>query len=194
MPLADGEKTTKGGFLLGTTLEQYQLYIQHNQVWVLEDTALSEAVGFSIIIKDEWLRKGDIWQKRHQIDWKGFELDDFLNKKLCYYEQLAVYPEKRYRRYAVSLALVNLLEAFEQHDALFTTIVYRPIHNKAALPYILRAGGRMVGRIDEVYPAIGQIESEIYFVEKKRLGERAKFDFPNRYKRMMEGIRRIKIP
>ena len=53
----------------------------------------------------------------------------------------------------------------EKHSTLFTTTVKNPITNLAAVPYILKGGGRKVGNIDEIYPVIGQINSDIYKLE-----------------------------
>jgi hypothetical protein len=38
--------------------------------------------------------------------------------------------------------------------------------NLAAIPFIEKAGGRKIGRINEVYPEIGHILSDIYLIEK----------------------------
>lgn len=51
------------------------------------------------------------------------------------------------------------------YSALFTTTVNKPILNLAAIPFIKAVDGKKVGNIDEVYPVVGQINSDIYLVE-----------------------------
>ncbi len=156
------EKSTKGGFLLGTNEETYKKYIQNEIVLVAE---LNEKiVGFGIILKNESVKKSDIWQKRSSANWK-VDINKFKNISCCYFEQLAFLPG--HSRMVFSLCFEILQLAFKEHESLFTTTVYYPIINLAAVPFILRSGGEKIGKIDEEYPVIGKIVSDIYLINKQ---------------------------
>lgn len=157
---ADGSVST-GGFLLGTDAITYQKYIEEAYCLVAESEGC--VVGFGIVFPDSLLRESEIWEKRYEVDWL-IHLPDYESKLLCYFEQLAFL--KGHRK-AVLLLAYNLVKwLFDSgYSALFTTTVNKPILNLAAIPFIEVVGGKKVGNIDEVYPVVGQINSDIYLVE-----------------------------
>lgn len=160
--MADGT-TTKGGFLLGTDIDTYRQFIENEYCLVAEvDT---QVVGFGIILKDFTLRASEIWEKRTSADW-FINLADYEWQQLAYFEQLAFL--KGHKK-AVLILCYNLMKwVFEQgYETLFTTTVNKPILNLAAIPFIEAAGGIHAGNIDEFYPKIGQINSDIYLIERK---------------------------
>lgn len=159
---ADSSETSKGGFLLGTTVDQYTTYINDAHCIVAEDGG--EVIGFGIIIPDEMLRKTDIWTKRHNVDW-NIPLETYERVRLSYFEQLAFLPNRR--RLAVQLAYNLVKEVFNNNtQALFTTTVNKPIKNLAAIPFIKAANGIHAGNIDEYYPVVGAINSDIYIIDR----------------------------
>lgn len=153
--------TTKGGFLLGTDVDTYKKYILNDYVLVAEIN--EKIVGFGIILKDKTVRNTDIWQKRDTAKWL-INIEQYTEKSICYFEQLAFVPG--HSRLVMQLCYQIIEVAFKNHIALFTTTVHAPILNLAAVPYILRAGGFKIGNINEHYPNIGNIISDIYIIEK----------------------------
>lgn len=164
MPSALSE-TARGGFLLGTNVETYQFYIENGYVNILEEKG--EIVGFAIVLPDILLRNSELWQRKDEIIWDNFDAEQFEGKQICYFEQLAVLPKSKYRFWGVSLAYLTLSQAFESHQAMFTTIVKEPIFNQASIPFLENVGGKCVGEVNEVYPEVGKLISKIYFVERE---------------------------
>ncbi|HPI54862.1 MAG TPA: hypothetical protein PLU10_09225 [Chitinophagaceae bacterium] len=163
----DGTSTT-GGFLLGTDLSTYELYIEQTHVLVAEQEG--RVVGFGIFFNDAWLRKSDLWQRREQVDWQ-LDMHVLEASTLAYIEQLAFLPGHRKQALLLIYNLVHWAYHLS-HEALLTTTVKSPILNLAAVPYIMAAGGQQVGHIDEVYPVIGDICSDIYLLQKKDFYQR----------------------
>lgn len=154
-------RTTSGGFLLGTNEVTYLKYITNDYCLVAENQ--DGIVGFGVMLKDESVKKSDVWTRRHQATWQ-IDITKYETKQICYFEQLAFL--KGHSRTVMSLAYNLACWAFEEgHSHLFTTTVKYPITNLAAVPYILKASGKKVGNIDEVYPIIGQINSDIYKID-----------------------------
>lgn len=154
-------ETTKGGFLLGTNIEEYQLYIKNDFCLVAEND--SQIIGFGIVLKDKTLKNSSIWNKRHQTQWE-IDIQSYENNSICYFEQLAFL--NGYSRTVIRLCYQLMNLAFEDHETLFTSTVHSPILNLAAVPYILKASGNKVANIDEIYPEIGRIKSDIYKIER----------------------------
>lgn len=157
---ADGS-TSKGGFLLGTDIDTYRKYIEQAHCLVAEVN--EEVVGFGIIFRDEMLRNSDVWKRRHQANWQ-IDLTHYEHQKLCYFEQLAFL--NGHRRLVISLAYHLVKWVFDLgYQTLFTTTVREPILNLAAIPFIRAVSGILAGNIDETYPVIGHINSDIYLLE-----------------------------
>lgn len=166
---SDGS-STKGGFLLGTDLNTYRKYIRESLCYVAEVD--EKVVGFGIVIHNEQMRASDIWTRRHQAKWT-IDIDEYEQNNLCYFEQLAFLPG--YRSLVVLLAYQMAKESLDSGaEFMFTTTVQKPIINLAAVPFILSVEGKKVGQIDEVYPIVGQILSDIYLVDLKFFKEKAK--------------------
>jgi hypothetical protein len=154
--------TTKGGFLLGTDEATYQQYINKDYCLVAELDGL--VVGFGIMLRDESVRASDIWLRRKSACWE-IDIDTYENARIAYFEQLAFM--KGYSRTVMKLAYRLLTTGFDGgHEYMFATTVNKPIVNLAAVPYILKASGRKVGNINEYYPLIGEINSDIYMIER----------------------------
>ncbi len=159
LKLSDGG-STKGGFLLGTDLKTYQSYIQN--AYCLVAATEQGVVGFGILLPDRLLRESEVWKKRHRAAWY-IDLPFYEKQNLCYFEQLAFLPGHRKTVLKLSYTLVKW--AFEEgHQTLFATTVNKPVLNLAAIPFIKAAGGIHAGNIDEVYPSIGAINSDIYLM------------------------------
>ncbi len=163
---SDLSETVRGGFLLGTNIETYRFFIENAFVNVLEDKG--KIVGFAIILPGALLRNSEIWQRKSEIRWDNFEPNTFEDKAICYFEQLAVLPDRKFRFFGISLAYLTLLQAFTSHEAMFTTIVKEPVFNQAAIPFLENVSGKCVGEVNEVYPEVGNLVSKIYFVERQR--------------------------
>lgn len=157
----DAGQSASGGFLLGTDLLTYQTYIASAHCLVAEVNEV--VVGFGILLPDGELRKAEIWQKRDLADWK-IDLLRYEGQQLAYFEQLAFLPG--HRRLVLKLAF-NLIHwaIASGAETIFATTVRAPVLNLAAVPFIRAAGGHLAGNIDETYPGIGHINSDIYLVE-----------------------------
>lgn len=175
----------RGGFLLGSTLEQYRTFIDRDLVWVLacgndrrtggcrEHGAGSEhastcpgIAGFAIVLPWSTLRLHRGWNDR-----SSFRVTDEQalarvenGSGPAYYEQLAVLPHGR--DLAAALALRALDSALADHDTVLATTVRRPWHNRAALPLLRAAGFVSIGEIDETYDQVGQVMSTVHLLER----------------------------
>lgn len=167
MPLVN--ETARGGFLLGTNVETYRFFIENALVNVLEKE--DKIVGFAVVLPDDLLRGSDLWKRKDEIEWEMDEPRDLIEKKLCYFEQLAVLPGVERRFYGVALALVTLREAFETHEAMFATIVLEPVFNRASIAFLESVGGKRVGATKEFYPEFGDLVSAIYSLERETFSE-----------------------
>jgi hypothetical protein len=165
--MADGG-TTSGGFLLGTDVATYREYIDDSYCLVAE--CHGAVVGFGIMFPDMVLRTSDIWVRRHSASWY-IDLARYENQQLCYFEQFAFL--RGHRRSAVALAYNLVKWGFDSGaTTLFTTTVNKPILNLAPLPFIRAVAGVHAGNIDEVYPMVGHINSDIYMVDGSTYFER----------------------
>lgn len=169
LPMPKDATTTQGGFLLGCTDQEYLEHIQRQECLV---AALEgRIIGFGILSGNAAFRTGSIWPRRQQAVWSE-PADTWENAMLAYYDQLAFLPGRG--RWAVGLAWAQIRHAFELGaEAIFTTTVYQPVRNLAAIPFIQAAGGRKVGQIDETYPTIGPLVSDIYVLEADAFFARA---------------------
>jgi hypothetical protein len=161
LPLNTNDSSSTGGFLLGTSEETYLDFIETSHCLVAESG--DKVVGFGIILPDKILRESDVWTRRHSASWT-IDLTNYEAQQLCYFEQFAFL--KGHKRSAVSLAynLVNL--AFGAGaQTLFTTTVNKPVLNLAAIPFIKAVKGFKAGNINETYPVVGNINSDIYLVD-----------------------------
>jgi hypothetical protein len=160
--------TSKGGFLLGTDIDTYRYYIDNAFCLVAEVN--EEIVGFGIIFSDEMLRSSDVWNRRHLANW-FIDLSKYEHHRLCYFEQLAFL--NGHRRLVISLAYHLVKWVFDiGYQTLLTTTVREPILNLAAIPFIKAVSGVHAGNIDEEYPLIGRIKSDIYLLEAASFYER----------------------
>jgi hypothetical protein len=162
LPISNSEdETTTGGFLLGTNIETYRFYIE--QAFCLSLVNDEAVLGFGIVLKDAMVKQSELWEKRKLVDWT-IDISAIESKKICYFEQLAFL--KGNGQYSIAVAYRLLCKAFETHDVLLTTTVEKPISNLAAVPYILGVGGKKIGSIDEIYPEVGDINSNVFMVTK----------------------------
>lgn len=151
-----------GGFLLGATREQYEFLVASAQVLALvdDDGALG---GFAIALPDTVLRATDVWARRRSIEWGGGDWDALESARVAYFDQLAVLPGQRHRTYAPALALAALGRLAETgHQHLFATVVREPVMNLASPPLLHAIGAARVGSIEEDYPEVGRVLSDVY--------------------------------
>lgn len=170
LPLTQSDgSTSKGGFLLGTGEAEYRDYITSS--WCMVAERANSVVGFGIILPDAVLRASDVWLRRHTADWR-IELPVYERQTLCYFEQFAFI--RGHRRAAIALAYHLAKGAFDAgSETLFTTTVRKPVLNLAAVPFVMAAGGSLAGNIDETYPVVGPILSDIYVVHAEAFRRRA---------------------
>jgi len=173
----ENDDTTQGGFLLGTDLETYRFYINHGFCYTA--IASDEIIGFGIMLPNQLVKQSEIWEKRKTVSWK-INLSTLEKSNVAYLEQLAFL--KGHRKLVLILSYNLVHKAFENGaDFILTTTVKKPVLNLAAIPLIKAAGGRKVGNIDEVYDNIGDINSDLYLIEKttfhKSLEKRILYDF-----------------
>jgi hypothetical protein len=163
MPIYSDGVSHTGGFLLATSENMYVYFINHALCLVGEEN--NRVVGFGILLPDEILKVSELWDKRDLVNWQ-IDIDIYEDRKICYFEQLAFLPS--YRRLAPILAFSLLRDAFqyESYDAMFTSAVKHPVANLAPLRLINATGGRLIGNINEHYLGVGDINSDVYIVEK----------------------------
>jgi hypothetical protein len=158
---ADAREAPRGGFLLGSSLEQYRALIQVADVWVLSDTAGAVA-GFAVLLPDAVLRASELWEHRHAIRWEAPAGWTVPEADVCYFDQLAILPTARMR--APELALTSLRGAVRAgHQHLFATVVTHPVQNTASLALLRALDARRVGSLDEEYDGAGRIVSDLYY-------------------------------
>lgn len=151
-----------GGFLLGATREQYEFLVANAQVLALagDDGALG---GFTIALPDAVLRATDVWSRRRSIAWGDGNWDALEDARVAYLDQLAVLPSRRHRTYAPALALAALERLVAtRHQHLFATVVRKPVINLTSPPLLHAIGAARVGTIDEEYPEVGRVLSDVY--------------------------------
>lgn len=178
LPISKENKYTKqGGFLLGTDYRTYKVYIEngHCLTAIVDD----EIVGFGIILPHHLVKNSELWKKRHLVNW-SINFNDIEYKNVSYIEQLAFL--KGNRKLSVILSYNLVKSVFDSGtDFILTTTVKKPIMNTAAIPYIKSIGGVKIGNIDEFYPTVGTINSDIYLIEKdtfhKKIKELSLFGF-----------------
>lgn len=158
----DPARPAAGGFLLGASADAYAWYVRHAHVHVLEDDD-GAIGGFAVALPDPVLRAGEVWARRREIAWEGGGWDALECARVGYFDQLAVRPRRRYRIYAAVLAASALRALAEGgHQHVFATVVREPVRNLASLPLLTAAGARRIGQIDETYPEVGRIVSDVY--------------------------------
>jgi len=158
---ADGGQ---GGFLLGSDPERYRFFIEHSLVEVLRDEEGLQ--GFSIALSDLVLRQSDIWSRRANVAWSGFDIASIESDSVAYLDQIAVAPGFA-RRAAGALACRTLDRVFLEHEHMLVTTVIAPWRNDAAIPMLKMIGAERVGEIDEVYPEVGSLRSAVHYLSRK---------------------------
>jgi hypothetical protein len=162
----------RGGFLLGCDVEGYRQRLASGRIWLLE---AQELLGFAVTLPPDALRASPLWGLRDNIEWT----QDAPTKldAVGYYDQLAVLPPAR-QRAGLWLALVALRDLLAQCSYVVTTTVSEPVQNLAAVPLIRRVGGVRVGRLEESYPELGALTSEIWLLDAEQVRTRLKADRP----------------
>jgi GNAT superfamily N-acetyltransferase len=161
-PEAEGGEAPGGGFLLGASREQYAFLVEHAGVWVLQDPS-GTVGGFAVALPDPVLRATDLWARRGAIRWEGEGTGELETERVAYFDQLAVRPGRRWRGYAPALAAAVVARLVEtEHRHLFATVVREPVRNRASLPLLRAVGARRVGEVEEEYPGVGRVLSEVY--------------------------------
>ncbi|HEX8832199.1 MAG TPA: hypothetical protein VF705_13580 [Longimicrobium sp.] len=160
----DPVRPGRGGFLLGASAEGYAWYVEHAHVRVLED-ADGAVGGFAVALPDPVLRASEVWARRREIRWEGGGWDALEAARVGYFDQLAVRPWRRFRIYAAVLAVSALRALVDTgHQHVFATVVRQPVRNLASLPLLAAAGARRIGQIDETYPEVGPVRSDVYHI------------------------------
>jgi hypothetical protein len=166
----DGAQSSRGGFLLGSTLAQYEALLAEAQVDVLLDGG--EVVGFVTALPDAALRHSDLWQRRAQIGGGlgAAEIAALESLRLGYLDQLALLPDPKYRLCAPALAYRAALRLFDDGSQLvFATVVARPVRNLVTRPLLAAVGAVQLGSIDEHYPEVGAITSDVFCITRAAL-------------------------
>lgn len=186
LPLSrEGPSTRRGGFILGTDLAGYRQLVQVGRVWLLR--LHRRTVGYATAYPDPVLRASELWSRRERIAWEGFDPATIIDQPLALFDQLAVLPGSRARFYGTALALRTMLDLLDDHRHVLTTVVHAPVRNLAALAFVRRLGGRLVGELDEHYPEVGPIRSGLYCFD----GEHARRAVDQAARNPTPGTRRI---
>lgn len=158
----DPSRGAEGGFLLGSPPEVYRQLLANGRVRVLD---VGGVVGFSVTLDDPRVRASEIWEKRHEIE-TALDVAAFEPLRVGYFDQLAVLPSHRRSLEAGALAYRSLADLLADHDAVFVTTVREPVWNRAAWPFLARVGAAWIGRIDEVYPEVGALVSDVHVITR----------------------------
>jgi hypothetical protein len=152
--------STAGGFLLGSTPQEYSYKLSTGLVWVLEGEHIE---GLALVLGDHAFRESEIWQRRDLVRW---DTTPVYEQRFAYFDQLAVRPGPA-RTHVPLLALIALLDAYmDGVDVLISTTVKWPIKNLSAVPYLTAIGGQVVGEVDETYPDFGDLISNVWRVDR----------------------------
>ena len=93
LKLEELDSKQNGGFLLGTSLEEYQNFIQNDLVLVAECDQPEKVVGFAIVIRHETLAQSTLMQRSAQVNWETSFRLRFHARRIAFFEQLGVLPE-----------------------------------------------------------------------------------------------------
>ena len=151
-----------GGFLLGCSEARYRWFADHAIFLLIEEKAAVN--GFAIALPDPVVRASALWQRVDRIAWREDAAPPPTDSRLGYFEQLALSPEAcRLTATPLAFAAVSAL-AETGHQHLYATILDRPVRNEAALPLLRAIGARAVGAVEEDYPEVGPVSSELHHV------------------------------
>jgi ribosomal protein S18 acetylase RimI-like enzyme len=181
----EGPSTRRGGFILGSDLAGYRQLVTMGRVWLLRLDG--RTVGYSTAYPDPVLRASELWSRQERIDWVGFDPATIVDHPIALFDQLAVLPGSRPRFYGTALALRAMLDLLCDHRNVLTTVVHAPVRNLAALAFVHRLGGRLVGELPEHYPEVGEIRSGLYCLD----GEHARRAIDEAARDPSVGTRRI---
>ena len=158
---------SRGGFLLGTDEDGYRRLIETARVWVMDHEG--QLTGMAVTMPDPILRTSDVWQKRDLIDWQDPDVEalDLDTLRVGYFDQLAALPDLYVRLAAGVLGLRALADLLADHEHVIATTVVEPIRNVAALKFLQRVGANRVGRVDEVYPEVGPLVSDLFHISRE---------------------------
>ncbi|MBA3548422.1 MAG: hypothetical protein H0T76_18220 [Nannocystis sp.] len=163
----DTSQSSRGGFLLGTSRDQYARLIAGGHTWVLGDD--ERVAGFAAALPDAELRASELWQRRGQLG-LGEDLRALEDLPLGYLDQLAVLPDPKYRIGGVALAYQAVASLFAAGCAfVVTTVVDKPVRNLASRPLLAAIGALRLGSIDEHYADVGAITSDVFMVSRAAL-------------------------
>jgi hypothetical protein len=158
-------KQTSEGFLLGSSPEFYLEMIEHGIAQVVEDQTDSIVYGVGFALPWDMLKLTEVWQKRKLATWHGSLLNDLEEGKPGYIEQLAVLPGQSLRFLAPGLGLSLVEQLFTHgHTHILATTVLEPVKNTAAIKLLRLIHAFPAGEIEEQYPKIGRILSQIHCV------------------------------
>ncbi|MEZ4430337.1 MAG: hypothetical protein R3A51_21870 [Nannocystaceae bacterium] len=178
MPV-DAATTGGGGFILGVSREAYAAAIAAGCVTLLALDA--QTVGYARALPDPQQRAAEVWRRREAIAWDGLAPRDLEERAIAYFDQLAVLPGPHRRGPGAALALRVLAELFAGgHEHVLTTTLRAPVRNTAAYAYLRRIGARRVGALDERYPGVGAVVSDIHHLDRPTF-ERHVLSFRDRY-------------
>lgn len=187
----DGATSSRGGFLLGAAPEGYAALIADGRTQVLVDGG--RVVGFAAGLGDAALRASPLWQRRGQI--AGAVPPTALEAlTIGYLDQLAVLPDPKYRPCAAALAYHAIAGLFAEGCALVvTTVVSRPVRNLASRGLLAAAGALQIGTLDEDYPGVGTITSDVFALRAAALDPSAQDDASRRLRlhRLAAAVRRL---
>lgn len=166
----DDAQSSRGGFLLGSTRTQYEALIAGAQVDVLLDGAA--VVGFVTALPDAALRQSDLWLRRGQIagGLGAAEVAALEALQLGFLDQLALLPDPKYRLCAPALAYRAVTRLIGGGcELVFTTVVARPVRNLVTRPLLAAVGAIQLGSIEEQYPEVGAITSDVFCITRAAL-------------------------
>jgi len=158
------QNPSDGGFLLGASPGVYHHLIDTAVVRVVE--LGQRVVGFATALPDPVLRGSEVWLRREEINWQGFDPAPIEQEPIAYFDQLAVKPGLGARLAGLVLALRTVDELFRTHMHFMTTTVLAPVKNQAAWPLLAQIGAQQVGSLREHYPEIGEIVSAIFYANR----------------------------
>lgn len=168
--LVAGQDTRGGGFLLGSSPDQYQRWLETGWVRVLEIDGQLEA--FCNYFPYQAFRRSELWSRKSEVQWGEPAWEQRLNSApVAYIDQLAARRRPQSRVWSTRLALAVLDDLFGTpplpwtHPYVLTTTVIEPLCNKAAWKFLERAQAKQVAQLPEYYPEVGEIRSAIFVMD-----------------------------
>ena len=154
------------GFLIPNPLEQYEHFIAHDDVLIVESKETGSIIGFSIVLWPDTIKLSGLWERTEEVRWEPSFSGNLDPETSTYYEQVAFDPAHARSVSAVCLGFLALWRTFQRYTCLVGTVARYPVFNKSPRPFLEKTGSRIVGAVSADYPGIGRIDYDMYYLDR----------------------------